>query len=88
MKNAGQTVLKFYREHRGTFLMMVALFLCSSILFIMSIVTLSPSSPMVKVGYSDIGSYQGGEFGDIMTAGGYRDGGWGTMLEFTIFALR
>ena len=57
------------------------------IFLVYSLLNLSPSSAVVKTGYSDIGSYEGGVIENIKTAGGYRDGGWIYMLTFPILAI-
>ena len=54
---------------------------------IFSLVTLSPSSAIVKTGYSDIGSFAGDDLTGMRSAGGYRDGAWGAMFVFPILAV-
>ncbi len=87
MKDFGQNLKEIIREHKVLFLMMIILVLMCLALFITSIVTLSPSSAVVKTGYGDIGSFSGEDLVEMRTAGGYRDGSWVDMLAFPILAL-
>jgi len=87
MKNFRERIEEIYREHRGLFVMMILLVVLALGFFIFSLATLSPSSAVVKVGYSDIGSFEGGDLVGMRSAGGYRDGSWGTMITFPILAL-
>ena len=52
---------------------MILNFLLALILFVFAIFNLNPSASVVKIGYGDIG--------------GYRDGNWGDLLVFPIFAV-
>ena len=87
MKNLKEDFLTIYREERGLFWMMVALAGMALVLLIFSLITLSPSSAIVKVGYGDIGSFAGEDLTEMRTAGGYRDGSWGSMFSFTLLTL-
>lgn len=87
MKNLGQYMGEIYREHRGLFVGMIMVAVLSLIFLVFSLVTLSPSSAVVKTGYSDIGSFAGDDLTGMRSAGGYRDGAWGNMLVFPILAL-
>lgn len=78
---------EIYKEHRGLFRWMVALLVLSVAFLVFGLVTLSPSSAVVKTGYSDIGSYESGTFDTVKTAGGYRDGNWSNMFVFPIMAI-
>ena len=60
MKKFRGPIVEIYREHRGLFIMMIFLAVLAIAFLIFSLVTLSPSSAIVKVGYSDIGSFAGG----------------------------
>ena len=62
-----------YSEHRGLLILLIVNFLLSAALFIHSLVTLSPTSSVVRVGYGDIS--------------GYRDGAWTGMLVFPLVAV-
>ena len=87
MKNLSETLGQLYKEHRDVLWFMVALAVMAVVLLIFSLVKLSPSSAVVKVGYGDIGSATGEEFSEMQTAGGYRDGSWMNMIRYPIFAL-
>ena len=87
MKKFRGPIVEIYREHRGLFIMMIFLAVLAVAFLIFSLVTLSPSSAIVKVGYSDIGSFAGNDLTGMRTAGGYRDGSWGAMITFPILAL-
>ena len=67
--------------------MLVILVLMGLILLIHTLISLSPEAAVVKTGYSDIGSYQGGEWTEMQAAGGYRDGSWTNMLAFSLMAV-
>ena len=75
------------KEQRGLFLMMIALAVMSLVMLIVSLITLSPSSTVVRTGYGDIGSFAGEDLTEMRTAGGYRDGSWMSMLTFPLLAL-
>ncbi len=87
MKNFRKQLGEIYREHRGLFIMMLILAVLSLGFLIFSLVNLSPSSAIVKVGYSDIGSFDGDDLTGMRSAGGYRDGSWGAMITFPILAV-
>lgn len=78
---------EIYTNQRGLFVMMIILAVLSLGFLIFSLVTLSPSSAVVKVGYSDIGSFAGDDLTGMRSAGGYRDGTWTTMITFPILAV-
>lgn len=87
MKNFRERIEEIYREHRGLFIMMILLAVLSLAFLIFSLATLSPSSAVVKVGYSDIGSFDGEDLTGMRSAGGYRDGSWGAMITFPVLAI-
>ena len=87
MKNYGQHFGEIAREKKGLFSLMAFLALVCLVLFIISVVTLKPSTAVVKVGYGDIGSFAGEDLVEMRTAGGYRDGSWVDMLAFPILAV-
>lgn len=87
MKELKNSFKEIWNEHRGLLMIMVVTSILSLLLLVASLVTLSPSAAVVKVGYGDIGSYQGGDFSEMQSAGGYRDGNWTTMLTFSVLAL-
>ncbi len=87
MKNFKQDLKVIYSEHRGLLLLMIFLAVLSLVMLTFSLVTLSPSSATVKVGYGDVGSFAGEGLTEMRTAGGYRDGGWTGLLTFPILAL-
>lgn len=87
MKNLAESFVNLYKEHRSVLIFMVVLLVLAVMMLIYSLLGLSPSSAVVKVGYGDIGSATGVEFSEMQTAGGYRDGSWMNMIRFPIFAL-
>ena len=87
MKNFREYLGEIYRGHRSLLILMSLLFLMSLTFFVFSLVSLSPSSAIVKVGYGDIGSFAGDNLTGMRLAGGYRDGGWGNMLTFSFLSV-
>lgn len=87
MTNFKEILGEIYREKRGLFWWQVALLVLSLMLLVFSLVSLSPSSAVVKTGYGDIGSFSGDDLTGMRTAGGYRDGSWINMLAFSILIL-
>lgn len=84
MKNALSEIRK---NHRRLFITMVILLILSLGLLVFSLLNLKISSSTVHVGYSDIGSYQGGEFDETRGSSGYISGRWIDMLAFPILAI-
>ena len=78
---------EIYKNHKGLFYRMLILAVLAFGLFVFSIVTLSPSSSVVKTGYSDIGSFETASVEEAQSAGGYQDGSWLDMLSFPILAI-
>ncbi|MBQ6355022.1 hypothetical protein IJJ18_01185 [Candidatus Saccharibacteria bacterium] len=78
---------EIYKNHKGLFYRMLILAVLAFGLFVFSIVTLSPSSSVVKTGYSDIGSFETVSVEEAQSAGGYQDGSWLNMLSFPILAI-
>lgn len=87
MKNFREYMGEIYRGHRGLLILMSLLFLMSLAFFVFSLVSLSPSSAIVKVGYGDIGSFAGDDLTGMRLAGGYRDGSWANMLTFSFLSV-
>ena len=73
MKNFITDIKTIYFNERLMFVIMILNLLASIGLFIFSIISLSPNSALVKIGYGDIG--------------GYRDGSWADMLAFPLLAI-
>lgn len=73
MKNFSEDIKKIYQNERIMLILMIINVLISMALLIYSLVALNPNSAVVKVGYGDIG--------------GYRDGTWVDMLEFSLLAV-
>ena len=73
MKKFKEDIIQIYRNERFTFILMLVNLLAAVALLVYSLVTLNPSSAVVKIGYGDIG--------------GYRDGSWFDMFSFSIFAV-
>ncbi len=87
MKKFLERIKKIYKEDRWLFFGLIILIVMGVALFVYSLIHLSPEAAVVKTGYSDIGSYQGGDWAEMQAAGGYRDGSWTNMLAFTIMAV-
>ena len=73
MKNIGKVFKQIYLEEKIMLVLMILNLLGSLALFIFSLVTLNPSTAVVKIGYGDIG--------------GYRNGSWSDMFAFPILAF-
>ena len=73
MKDFGDTLKKIYHEVRLMLVMMIFNAVLTTLLFIVGVVNLNPSSAVVKIGYGDIG--------------GYRSGSWADMLTFPLLAI-
>lgn len=73
MKNFKEDITQIYHNERFMLILMIINLLASVALLIYSLVTLNPSSAVVKIGYGDIG--------------GYRDGSWFDMFAFSILAI-
>lgn len=76
-----------YKNHRKLFVGMIILMILSMGLLIFSLFNLKISNSTVHVGYSDIGSYQGGDFDETRGSSGYISGRWVDMLAFPILAV-
>ena len=87
MKKLVEHIKKIYAEDKGLFVALVLLIVMGIVLLVVSITSLSPEAAVVKTGYSDIGSYQGGEWTEMQAAGGYRDGSWTSMITFGVIAV-
>lgn len=87
MKKLVEQVKQIYAEDKWLFFGMVALIVMGLVLLVVSLVNLSPDAAVVKTGYSDIGSYQGGEWTEMQAAGGYRDGSWTSLVTFGMMAV-
>ena len=87
MKNLGETFAEIRKEHRKLFVAGVILTALSVILLGFSLFSMKFSSATVRVGYADIGSYQGGEVDEIRSNSGYVSGKWMEMLAFPLLAV-
>ena len=87
MKDLGKDLKEVYTKHRTLFTLMVVTLVFSMILFVYSLANLHPNAAVVKVGYGDIGRYQGGEWSSMSNSGGYHDGSWQAMLVYPLLAL-
>lgn len=87
MKDFRKTLGEIYREQRGLFGMMITLVIFAIATLVISLMTLSPSSAIVKVGYGDIGSFAGDDLAGMRIAGGYRDGSWASMMTFAVLSI-
>ena len=82
-----EALRKIYEEEKGLITAMAVLIVVAMALLIFSLVNLRAGAALVKVGYGDIGRYQGGEWSSMMNAGGYHDGAWTEMFVYPILAL-
>lgn len=73
MKDFKTSIIKIYQHERGIVLLMIFNLLLAIGLLIFSAIKLNPASPVVKIGYGDIG--------------GYRDGAWFDMFAFPLLAI-
>ena len=73
MKYFAEDLKLIYSTERIMLILMIANLLASIALLILGLVSLSPASPMIKIGYGDIG--------------GYRDGPWTEMFVFPLLAI-
>lgn len=87
MKEFKETVGEIIKNDKKLLVAMGFLALLALILMIFSLVNLKPDASVVKVGYGDIGRYQGGDWSSMANSGGYQDGGWMNMLTYPILAL-
>lgn len=82
-----ETIGEIYRKHKKLFVLMVILLVLSLGLLVFSLLNLKISNSTVHVGYSDIGSYQGGDFTETKGTSGYVSGRWMDMLAFPVLAI-
>jgi hypothetical protein len=87
MKDLSENLKKIYTGEKPLLVLMAILLVTSIALLIFSIVNLKPGATVVKVGYGDIGRYQGGEWSSMANSGGYYDASWTEMLAFPALAL-
>lgn len=76
-----------YKNHRKLFILMIVLVGLSIGLLVFSLLNLKISNSTVHVGYSDIGSYQGGDFTETQGSSGYISGRWIDMIAFPVLAI-
>ncbi|MBQ8992473.1 hypothetical protein IJ103_02225 [Candidatus Saccharibacteria bacterium] len=82
-----ETIADIYRNHRRLFVLMVVLTVLAGFLLIFGLLNLKVSNTTMHVGYSDIGSYQGGDIDETRGSSGYVSGRWVDMLTFPILAV-
>lgn len=87
MKEFKETVGEIVKNDKKLLVAMGFLALLALILMTFSLVNLKPDASVVKVGYGDIGRYQGGDWSSMANSGGYQDGGWMNMFTYPILAL-
>ena len=80
-------IAEIYKKHRKLFVLMVILLVLSVGLLVFSLLNMKISSSTVHVGYSDIGSYQGGDFTENQGSSGYISGRWIDMVAFPVLAV-
>ncbi len=73
MKYFTEDLKAIYQTERLMLVLMILNLLAALALLIFGLINLNPASPIVKVGYGDLGSY--------------RDGPWTEMLTFPILAI-
>lgn len=73
MKNFKEDFNNIYHSEHGILINMAFNLLLSIGLLIFSFIKINPDTPVVKIGYGDIG--------------GYRDGSWENMLAFPLLAI-
>lgn len=73
MKELKEGFVEIYRRERGIVVMMILNFLLAVGVMVFALMQLNPASPVVKVGYGDIG--------------GYRDGAWYDMLAYPVLMV-
>lgn len=87
MKEFKEALGGIAKNDKGLLVMMVVLLMLAMFVMIYGLITLKPEASVVKVGYGDIGRYQGGEWSSMANSGGYQDGGWVNMLAYPILAV-
>ncbi len=73
MKGLKEDFLNIVRSDKAVLVLMILNFLFATLLLVFSLIKLNPSSPMIKIGYGDIG--------------GYRDGSWTNQFTFSLAAI-
>lgn len=73
MKEIIEDFRSIYRNDKRVFVMMLALFLVSAILFLLPIFNLNPSTPKIWARYAD--------------SSGYLEGDWWYLLSFSVLGL-
>ena len=87
MKDFITDVKEIYGKDRGLFYMMLATAIIAVVLLVYAVFSLSPGASVVKVGYGDIGRYQGGAWSSMANSGGYHDGAWWNILAFPLLFI-
>lgn len=87
MRKIKDTFKDIYENHKRLIGLMSLLLIFSIALLIFSLVSLKSDASVVKIGYGDIGRYQGGDWSSMANSGGYRDGAWNEMFSFVILSL-
>lgn len=87
MKEFRGSLAEIIQKEKGLFFGMIALMILAIVLFIVGMVKVPWGSSVAKVGYGDIGRYQGGEWVSMVNAGGYHDGRMYEMLAYPVLAL-
>lgn len=81
------TFSEIYTEHKRLFMMMIALLVLGVLMFLIGFLSLDKAGGTLRVGYADIGSYQGGEWTEMQSNSGYVAGKWTDMLIFPLMGL-
>lgn len=82
-----EAIRDIYKNHRKLFIIMMVLSVLSIGLLVFSLLNLKISNTTMHTGYSDIGSYQGGDYEETQGSSGYISGRWVDMLTFPILAV-
>ncbi len=87
MKSFRETTGEMMKNDRLAVGMMIMLLLLGIMVAIFGLISLNPEASVVKIGYGDIGRYQGGEWSSMANSGGYQDGSWINVLAYPIMAV-
>lgn len=87
MKDIGAGFRKIFREEKGLFAMMLALFVMGAVLVLHTFLHFKAGGTTMYIGYSDIGEFTNGDPLSLWNSGGYRTGGWAEMAVFPILGL-
>jgi len=87
MKEIGLGFKKIFKEEKGLLFLMGGLFILGLILIVHPFLNFKTGATTLYIGYSDIGSFSGGEFLSLWNSGGYRTGDFSAVLVFPVIGL-